>query len=906
MKKTALNHLYTSLMLLLVAVVLNQCGTSKNTPITRTYHNLTSYYNILFNGRESFEKGLRQYRNDYQYDFTRILPVHIHGNSKLAKSIRPQMERTIEKCSKLIRLHSITAKPEKLEKKGKLTQEEKAYYNKNEFNKYVDDSYLLMGRAYYWEMEYQTASKVLEYAAREFKNEQVRDRANIWRSRCYIEIGNYNEAQKVLSGLKDREPDPQVKPAFYATYADLHIRQDQYSQALPYLKKSVKHQPDNTIRERHAFIIAQLYEEMDQPEKAFDQYQKVIAMNPDYRLEFNAMLKKAWLHHLTNRGGEKMKEQLKKMLHDSKNEEYRDQIYYALGQIAQQNDQTDKALEYYKKSARQSVSNKNQKGISFLALADIYFSHKKYETAQAYYDSAVTSLEPSYPGYTDLYVKTRHLTGLVDNLNTIERQDSLQKVAQMPKAERDALISKLIEQHRQRQREKRQQQASANRYAGRSGSRQMGRAGRSANNWYFYSQTARQQGKNDFKRRWGDRPLQDNWRLGSKSTGGFEDMSNPSAAPKEKKQQLNKTNRKYYTQDLPTTDSAMKASDRKIQDAYFRVASIYMNDLENRTRAIEYFKELNQKFPDNPYKPGTYYYLYKLNRELGHQGQADPFKQQIISNYPESNYAKVLKNPDYFRELEQTRNRIEQMYSRTLKLYNKGQYNRVIDSCNKALSQFDQKNYRARFEYLKVLSTGQTSDIVTFRNQLQALVKDYPNAPITPQAKGTLSYLRKTELQQIGKKFRENKLRASSDSLQNQSVSNQNNEQPAPPSDSLYSSSQEVPYYFVVIADTKKTDIGRLKFDLINFNLDYYLQKNYSTSSQEFNKFFTAIAVKRFKNHQKAKEYYELISKKEQRVFKQHDQENYRYFFISVKNYVTLLDKKSIIEYINFFNKRVI
>ena len=335
MKKTALNHLYTSLMLLLVAVVLNQCGTSKNTPITRTYHNLTSYYNILFNGRESFEKGLRQYRNDYQYDFTRILPVHIHGNSKLAKSIRPQMERTIEKCSKLIRLHSITAKPEKLEKKGKLTQEEKAYYNKNEFNKYVDDSYLLMGRAYYWEMEYQTASKVLEYAAREFKNEQVRDRANIWRSRCYIEIGNYNEAQKVLSGLKDREPDPQVKPAFYATYADLHIRQDQYSQALPYLKKSVKHQPDNTIRERHAFIIAQLYEEMEQPEKAFDQYQKVIAMNPDYRLEFNAMLKKAWLHHLTNRGGEKMKEQLKKMLHDSKNEEYRDQIYYALGQIAQ-------------------------------------------------------------------------------------------------------------------------------------------------------------------------------------------------------------------------------------------------------------------------------------------------------------------------------------------------------------------------------------------------------------------------------------------------------------------------------------------------------------------------------------------------------------------------------------------
>ena len=172
------------LLLLLAALLLNQCSTRRNTPITRSYHNLTSYYNILFNGQESYEKGLDRYHEAYQYDFTQMLPVFINGNASLSEKIRPQMERAIEKSSKLIRLHSISAKPENLEKKRELTKEEKTYYEKNEFNKYVDDSYLLMGKAYFWEMKYQTASKVLEYAAREFKDQKVRDEANIWLARC--------------------------------------------------------------------------------------------------------------------------------------------------------------------------------------------------------------------------------------------------------------------------------------------------------------------------------------------------------------------------------------------------------------------------------------------------------------------------------------------------------------------------------------------------------------------------------------------------------------------------------------------------------------------------------------------------------------------------------------------------
>ena len=892
-------------MLFLAIALLNQCSTRKNTPITRSYHNLTSYYNILFNGRESFEKGLDQYRDAYQYDFTRLVPVYINGKQELTQNIRPQMERTIEKCSKLIRLHSITAKPEKLEDKRKLSEEEKVYYDKNEFNKYVDDAYLLMGRAYFWQTEYQTASKVLEYAAREFKDPNIRNRANVWLGRCYIELGQYREAGKIFQDLqKEEEMQQQARADFHGAWADLHIRSDQYAEAIPHLKQSVRLHKKDEISDRHAYLVAQLYEEMDQPDQAFRQYGEVIDMRPDYRLAFNARLKRAWLHHLTNRSGKQMKEELQDMLKEDKNEDYLDQIYYALGKIAQQNNDTEQALEYFKKSAQASTSNQNQKGISFLSLADIYFDNKKYQTAQAYYDSAVTTLEPSYPGYSDLYIKTQHLTGLVDNLNTIDRQDSLQEVAQMPENERNQLISQLIENHRREQREQAQAQQAQRQYAGQRRNQRIGRDGRTEGGWYFYSPTARRQGETDFKRRWGDRELQDNWRLSSTSSAGFEDFSpeQEAVATQEQENQYSKTNRQYYMQDLPLTDSAMEVSHQKIQNAYFEVGNIYMNDLENRDKAIEAFRELNRQYPDNPYKPGTYYYLYKLNNELGRDQQAQQYKNRIIRGYPNSNYARVLENPDYFRELEETRNRIERMYAQTLQLYRQGQYSRVMDSCNKALARFEEKNYLARFEYLKSLAIGQTQDLVTFRNNLQALVEDYPNTEVANEANGTLSYLKKTELQQIGRKFQQNKRNAQARQQNTDTAAST----PTPVRDSLYSHNTDVPYYFVVITETQNTDIGRLKFDLINFNLDFFLQKDYNTSSQTFNEFFTAVSVKRFENYEQAKKYYELLSKKEDRVFTQEQMDDYRYFFISVKNYVTLLDKKSIIEYINFFNQNVL
>lgn len=896
------------LFMALIPFLFTHCGTEKNTTVTRFYHNLTSYYNILFNAKESYYKGLTRYSEAFQYDYTRILPLFINGNQKLTADLEPQMERTIDKCSKLIRLHSISAKPEALKGKRKMSKEEKEYYNKSEFNKYVDDAYLLMGKAYFWMMEYGTASKLLQHTSSEFKDEHIRREAQIWLSRCYVELGDFREAGEVLAGLEKTQSLPEgLTGDFFVAYVDYHIRQEQYKEAIPYLEEAIEYTDEKEDEVRYAFILAQIYEETDKHKEAFSQYELVINKRPGYKMEFNARLRRATLSMLTDRGSDKVKRELRQMLRDDKNEDYLDKIYYALGEIALEEDNLSQALDFYKQSIAHNTDRENQKGLAYLSVADIYFQNKKYSNAQAYYDSAVTTIESDYPGYSELYTKTQHLTKLVNNLNTIEKEDSLQKVAKMDTTERNKLISRLIQRREEGQAEIDRQQEQANNQADQSAQNPDQRS--TGGEWYFYSSTAIQRGEKEFKGRWGNRELEDNWRISSKSQADFADFQSedqPTQAQNPEQQEYSSPNKQFYIENLPLTDSAMEASHKKIQEAYFNLGKIYMNDLDNPAKAIEAFQTLNERYSETSFKLPAYYNIYKLYREKDNAAQAERYKRRILNEFPESNHAKVLSNPDYFKELETQRKEVQKLYSKTLELYRNNQYGEVLGNCQLAKEQFEDTTYLSRFEYLEALTIGQTRDIVSFRDRLQSLVDNYPRTEVSRQADNILSYLQETEIQQINKKFVQNRAETekqeehSPDTGKTDTLTSGEKEQ------NLYKFDKEEPYYFVIIANPEEIDIDRLRFDLINFNLDYFLQKDYSTESREFNEFYNLVAVKNFEDYATAKKYYELVNKREESVFSEIGSDEYRYFFISVKNYLTLLDKKSIIEYINFFKEEVL
>ncbi|HSH53247.1 MAG TPA: hypothetical protein VK982_16090, partial [Bacteroidales bacterium] len=170
---------------LLILTFLVSCSTQKNTGLNRFYHALTTKYNILFNGGESYKEGVKKYKENYQDDYSRILPIFIYGDEEIATGLKPQMDRTIEKSSKSIRMHSITVKPD--QGKGFLSSKEKEFYNKNEYNIFIDDAYLLMGKAFFHQMEYQSAIQTFNYIINQYEDPEAKYLAYNWLIRTNVE-----------------------------------------------------------------------------------------------------------------------------------------------------------------------------------------------------------------------------------------------------------------------------------------------------------------------------------------------------------------------------------------------------------------------------------------------------------------------------------------------------------------------------------------------------------------------------------------------------------------------------------------------------------------------------------------------------------------------------------------------
>jgi len=877
------------------------CTAKRNTALNRTYHSVTAKYNILFNGSESFKEGLKSYNESYKEDYSRILPVFTYGDPELSASIKPQMDRTIEKSSKVIKMHSITSKPES--KKGKMTEKEKKFYSKNEYNAYVDDAYLLMGEAWFYEADYTTATQTLEYVIKQFDDEKSKYLAYNWLVRTNVEKKDFREAQLLLESISSDIKYPEkLKYQLNLTYADFFLKQQDAINAEPYIKEALEMARKKKDKLRLTYIYAQISETLNKQSIAFDLYSKVLKMNPPYEMAFNAKIKRAGLF-TGGRTGNTIKNELLAMLKDDKNNDYQDQIYYALGDIEMKNKNVDKAIEYYKLSVKTSLSNTNQKGLIHIFIFHIHFNQAKYRESQAFSDSAIALLDPEFPGYAGLAKKNKYLSKLVENLKTVEFQDSVQKVAKMPEKDRLVFIQKIIDQLKIAEQEEKERAAVSNRpgdlLAGRSGIRPNTGIDESGK-WYFYNPTAKSFGEPEFRRLWGTRKLEDNWRRSNKQIVGFDQVKQTELSDDilDPKKGLDNKNPEFYLVDLPLTDSALEMSHIKIQNALYNIGEIYKNDLVNIPMAVKAYKELIQRYPESDFKVASYYSLYKIYMQQNDISQADIYKNMIIRNYPESNYAKVLIDPDFFKQIEKESIEQNTYYLETFEKFKSKKYTETITRCENTINTISNKELISKYKYLKILALGQLYGTGILKTELEKFIADYPKGELNQYAGELLAYVKKNELSQVNTPP-VNSPKTSEDTLL---IENRNAEIQKK-IEQLYSFNDKSEHYFVLII-VKKLDLNQIRFNAINFNLDYFIQKDYNTESQDFNKFFNIIVVKPFADYNEAMEYYKTIVPKIDDVVGQTEKDNFNSFVISAENFLNFNKEKAIQEYLIFFKEK--
>ena len=621
----------------LVAVLffLSGCSTEKNTFTSRAYHNLTAHYNVFFNGRESLRAGAEKINNSVEDDYSKILPLYKSSNPSTATAATSDMENSILKGSKLIQSHSITKKPKRRKNHSKSYTR---FIKQDEFNNWIDDAYVLMGKAYFYQHNFPSAIENFSYVVRKFEDDPSKYTANIWLIRCYTELERYVEASELIQQMQADENFPRkLEGELAAVTSDYYAKQLYYTEGIPFLSIAVKQTGKKEDRLRYKYVLAQWYQETGNTEKASQTFREVARMNPPYKMAFNARIQAAGT--FTGIGdAEKLQKELRKMLRDKKNREFRDQIYFAMGNISMRAGDKKKAKEDYTKSAAMSVDNLYQRALSCLTLAQIYFEELDYKKSQSYYDSAMVVIDDKYPNYPQIAERHKSLTRLTDNIYAVEREDSLQRIALMDEPTRNSLIDKWIKEATEK--EALAKQAESNQMMDRNYFRQNeSRFGLSQQQegagWYFYSPTTVAYGKVEFERLWGKRKLEDNWRRADKRVVSDEDLvqneDSLMTAEGPKKVQDPKS-REFYTQDLPMTDSLMNVSHGKIRIALFNAGRIFKTDFTDFTRAIESFEDLNKRYPEE------FVHTFFMVRIMGFVRQTE-----------QSGKVRLLQKPDHWQ-----------------------------------------------------------------------------------------------------------------------------------------------------------------------------------------------------------------------------------------------------------------
>ena len=359
--------LHTILFIFLVWVFAG-CSTEKNTWSTRTFHNINSKYNVYFNANESVKKGVLSIEDRIEDDFTRLLPIYKSSVPSAGELVQSDMDNAIIKCSKLIEIHSITKKPKRQKKRTRKYQE---FASQEEFNKWIDDSYLLMGKAYFYQHNFVGAIDNFGYVVRKYPDEETKDEAQIWLIRSYSELERFAEASEVIQAIQNDEEFPKsLEKDLAVATADYYMKQQDYNEAIKFLDIAINKTFFKRDKARLKYIEAQLYQELGMADQASKAYLAVTKMNPDYKMAFNAKINSAGVFSGTG-DTEKLKKELNKMLRDNKNFDFRDQIYYALGNLYFKEGNRNVAIENYAQSVSTSFNNQFQRALSSITLADI-------------------------------------------------------------------------------------------------------------------------------------------------------------------------------------------------------------------------------------------------------------------------------------------------------------------------------------------------------------------------------------------------------------------------------------------------------------------------------------------------------------------------------------------------------
>ena len=706
---------------------ISSCSTQKNTWATRSYHQTKVKYNILYNGNVAYEEGLKAIRDANTDDYTQILYLYPVSNHKAAEASASQMDKTIEKCRKCIKLHSIKAKPKRDPKKAN-DPKYKLWLQSEEFNANMDMAWLRLGQAEFHKGDFLGAVSTFNYIIKHYQNDaDMIAQCQLWVARAYAEMGWQYEAEDMLNRVQIDALSRKHAKFYSAVKADVLLKGEHYRDAIPFVKLALPYENRKIYRPRFAYVLGQLYEMESNKDEAIKSYKSVVRMAPPNEMEFNARLRMAEL------GGKNSLRQLKTMTKQSKFKDRLDQIYGAMGNIYLTSKDTAKALEMYDKAIAESTQNGTAKAAILVRAGDIYYEQRAYVKAQPCYREAVTIITAEHEDYARVQKRSEVLDELIVSYTQTQLQDSLQRLGHMTEEEQRAIVDKIIADLIEAEKNDSIRQVQEAREAARGDdmprsvntANMLGGGGTQKGEWYFYNPQLVKQGQQEWRRKWGNRPLEDNWRRQNKQvTASYTEEEYPEGMDSTMlagdstmipaKVETDTHKPEYYLQQIPKTEQDYAMSDSLWREAMVALYFIYRDRLQDEALAEETLRELERRFPNHP----------------------------CLNPIYEDQQLRALRNDEeYIARMQRMLAEQDSLYAATYRAYTKGEF--AVVKANKLYADtvFPQSALMPRFLFLNAVSVARTDGQEAFVTELQQLVERYGETELGSMAKNMLAMM---------------------------------------------------------------------------------------------------------------------------------------------------------------------
>ncbi len=891
---------------------------------------MTTKYNVYFNGNEAFKEGLDAMENTHNEEFGQR--IWLHPVYRLIDEKEPpsnaQFDRAIEKCKIAVQRRSITNKPKR---RGKNTPEYKLWLTHGEYNPFLHNAWILSGKAQFYKGDFNAAAATFSYTARRFwwRKYTVAE-CHIWAARVFAVQGFNFDAeaelglvinpkqyknQKELSALAIYKDLPRsLQKAFSLAQAEILLCKPETSlEAIDYLRVGRDASYSHAQKLRCDYLLAQLLEERGDYQEAYKIFGRLGHSGDDYKTQFNAKL--AQINVLTKMGGTstknlaKIEKKFNRMRHQYRNEEYLDQIYYGLGNVALLQKDTAKAITQFETALEKSTRNGMDKAIAALRLGEITFIQEDYVKAQKAYSTAMGIIDKEFKGYKEIARLSAVLDELQTHAETVQLQDSLLRLSELPKEELDKVIEKIIKDLIKAEKEAEDAERLAEYESNKSTNADPLAAdddqptvGKQDKSWYFYNPAQVAKGKTSFQRTWGSRKPEDDWRRKNKTEttlfdneetedGGsteetfaenmpseglaadsvanetVDEEPNAEAEPEENADADDPHKPEYYLAQIPFTEEQKQTANELIEEGLYNEGVIINEKLENFPLAIKTFRQLETRYPESSHRPDMYYAIYLMYLRMGdiaqRQGdvarqnkmlaEAEIWRHKLMDYYPESAYGVAVSDPNYLETLRQMASGQDSLYIHTYEEYLAGNTRLVHDNYNYVHEKWPLSKLMPKFLFLHALSFVQDGDSKSFKEALEQLTATYPESDVSPLASLMIKGYREGRELQLGSQVRS--------MMWGTSLKRGEGGEEAVDESMQFIDDDNVPHILLLAfkTDSLSNIQNDLLFEIAKFNFENYLVKDFDLEVIDTGNGLSVLVISGFENLDELLDYHDRI-----------------------------------------------